>query len=318
MWVWVLLFATAATGYAILQPRSCGRAAAPPRVSHRHSSAVMLAKSTTPDYDKLNTRLESKKREVESVRCMLLDTMLPRQRIEMQFGPPVSVLLSQCQASGDRIVVLGMDQKDGTILKRGVEARIESMSPYRASHGFFSSHSTRTATGFTAFDTTLVGGRRFEVIETIGTDDPYGWPPAMPVFGAKVRWLADETASDATAAAVLKAGSLKPLVDEWVELVGSGKRERTAGQLVQLLADLGPMPEAEEADDRAFWAAALINPLPALGVAREVRPAVLRATEALERVELVHSALVDSIAKMKEMPPGCFEVEPKPRGFGPR
>ena len=44
----------------------------------------------------------------------------------------------------------------------------------------------------------------------------------MPVFGAKVRWLADETASDATAAAVLKAGSLKPLVDEWVELVGSG------------------------------------------------------------------------------------------------
>ena len=222
MWVWVLLFATAATGYAILQPRSCGRAAAPPRVSHRQNSAVMLAKSTTPDYDKLNTRLESKKREVESVRCMLLDTMLPRQRIEMQFGPPVSVLLSQCQASGDRIVVLGMDQKDGTILKRGVEARIESMSPYRASHGFFSSHSTRTATGFTAFDTTLVGGRRFEVIETIGTDDPYGWPPAMPVFGAKVRWLADETASDATAAAVLKAGSLKPLVDEWVELVGSG------------------------------------------------------------------------------------------------
>ena len=136
MWVWVLLFATAATGYAICQPRSCGRAAAPPRVSHRPTSVAMLAKSTTPDYDKLNTRLESKKREVESVRCMLLDTMLPRQRIEMQFGPPVSVLLSQCQASGDRIVVLGMDQKDGTILKRGVEARIESMSPYRASHGF--------------------------------------------------------------------------------------------------------------------------------------------------------------------------------------
>ena len=32
----------------------------------------------------------------------------------------------------------------------------------------------------------------------------------------------------------------------------------------------------------------------------------------------MHAALVDSIAKMKEMPPGCFEVEPKPRGFGPR
>ena len=93
----------------------------------------MLAKSTTPDYDKLNTRLESKKREVESVRCMLLDTMLPRQRIEMQFGPPVSVLLSQCQASGDRIVVLGMDQKDGTILKRGVEC--DEKKPCDARYG---------------------------------------------------------------------------------------------------------------------------------------------------------------------------------------
>ena len=38
------------------------------------------------------------------------------------------------------------------------------------------------------------------------------------------------------------------------------------------------MPEAEEADGRAFWAAALANPLPALGVCREVRPTLLQVS----------------------------------------
>ena len=38
------------------------------------------------------------------------------------------------------------------------------------------------------------------------------------------------------------------------------------------------MPEAEEASSRAFWAAALANPLPALGVCREVRPTLLQAS----------------------------------------
>ena len=32
----------------------------------------------------------------------------------------------------------------------------------------------------------------------------------------------------------------------------------------------------EEADGRAFWAGALANPLPALGVCREVRPVLLQ------------------------------------------
>ena len=73
MWVWVLLFATAATGYAICQPRSCGRAAAPPRVSHRPTSVAMLAKSTTPDYDKLNTRLESHEKRLRLLQLLCSD-----------------------------------------------------------------------------------------------------------------------------------------------------------------------------------------------------------------------------------------------------
>ena len=72
------------------------------------------------------------------------------------------------------------------------------------------------------------------------------------------------------------------------------------------------MPEAEEADGRAFWAAALANPVPALGVCREVRPTLLQADDTALRVEAVRAALAESIEKMRAMPPGPFEVEPPP------
>ena len=54
-------------------------------------------------------------------------------------------------------------------------------------------------------------------------------------------------------------------------------RERSPGHLAGVLADLGPMPPAARPRDRATWVAALINPLPALGVSLEIRPAVLCA-----------------------------------------
>ena len=61
---------------------------------------------------------------------------------------------------------------------------------------------------------------------------------------------------------------------------------------------------------------ALINPVPALGVALEVRPAVLEATDAISRVEAARGALIDSIARLRKQPPGPFEVEPPPNRRG--
>jgi hypothetical protein len=71
--------------------------------------------------------------------------------------------------------------------------------------------------------------------------------------------------------------------------------ERSRGQLDWLLGELGPMPPAERVDSRAVWVAALINPIPALGVAPEVRPAVLAAQTSAERVEVVTQGLRVSI-----------------------
>ena len=43
------------------------------------------------------------------------------------------------------------------------QVRIESMSPYRASHGYYSAHSLTEQSATVAFDTMLVGGRRCEL-----------------------------------------------------------------------------------------------------------------------------------------------------------
>jgi hypothetical protein len=57
--------------------------------------------------------------------------------------------------------------------------------------------------------------------------------------------------------------------------------------------DLGPMPK--NPTDRAFWVAALINPLPALGVCLEIRPAMLSCSNDLDRMILASQALQSSI-----------------------
>eukprot|EP00434_Breviolum_minutum_P007186 symbB.v1.2.006342.t1/scaffold374.1/size218025/3 len=44
------------------------------------------------------------------------------------------------------------------------------------------------------------------------------------------------------------------------------------------------MPPPTRANDLAYWAAALVNPLPALGVALEIRPAVLQAVTLQDRI----------------------------------
>ena len=270
---------------------------------------AVIAFPKPPDYSVLSRRIARSQSDEEIIKVLFLDAMLPRQRVQLQFAPPVSTVLSDIRDSGECLAVCGLDQRTGRFLRHGVEARIESMSPYRASQGFFSSHSTTPMRGFTALDTTLVGGKRCEVLEPAAEQ----WPPDRPIFEAKVRWLPSEKG---TAAATVRAESLEELVDEWLELVRTGGREREPLQITRVLCDLGPMPDAEDADDRALWVAALINPLPALGVSREIRPAVLEAADGLARVNVVHEALTDSIGRLRRNPPGPFEVEPPPKRRG--
>eukprot|EP00977_Amphora_coffeiformis_P008994 scaffold2039_cov183-Amphora_coffeaeformis.AAC.1 len=82
---------------------------------------------------------------------------------------------------------------------------------------------------------------------------------------------------------------------QWEEYVVQNRWERHSNQLEDVKSALGTMPVAEEEQKLAIWVAAAINPLPPLGVAREIRPAVLAATNPLRQLQIVSKALDESI-----------------------
>merc|ERR1712183_216249 len=86
------------------------------------------------------------------------------------------------------------------------------------------------------------------------------------------------------------------LIDRWIQLAKQNERE--PGQIDTLLNQLGEMPSSEEPTERAFWVGALINPIPAMGVAMEIRPALLTAHSTEERVTIAIDAIQKSIRHM--------------------
>lgn len=94
------------------------------------------------------------------------------------------------------------------------------------------------------------------------------------------------------------AKTLLLLVQEWRGLVEGTSFERFEGQIKGILADLGPMPPPEEAGRLALWVAALVNPLPALGVAYEIRPAALTAPSVSQRLRVASEGIRGSIGHL--------------------
>lgn len=73
--------------------------------------------------------------------------------------------------------------------------------------------------------------------------------------------------------------------------------------LSRVLDDLGPQPPTTAPTALALWGAALINPLPPLGVATEVRGAALEAASTEDRLTLVRRAVRKSIANLEGRQP---------------
>jgi hypothetical protein len=99
------------------------------------------------------------------------------------------------------------------------------------------------------------------------------------------------------------AKELEALVDTWCDLVVQKGLERRPMQIASILRNLGTMPPADRPFDRALWVAALINPLPALGVALEIRPAVLQAPSAAAALAVVTSGIQGSIGHVNGSKP---------------
>jgi len=182
-------------------------------------------------------------------------------------------------------------------------------------HGQLAEHGTeaeiieaeRTSDG--RYIVKIVGRRSFKVDERWSTDG---------YVMARVNYidlsLPPSVALEETLSAAV---TLRSKISEWEALVRSGGWERHSGQLNTILEQLGPIPADSTPDDLALWVGALINPLPGLGVAPEIRPHLLAADSSNVRVMIAVSAITSSIRYLqpgrlnKILASAGFKVNPK-------
>lgn len=246
----------------------------------------------------LRSRIEQLEDRATKLPLVVLDAMLPRQVMEIQFDNTVLVALIRARISEETpyFGMLGMSRLvtgQQVNLMSGVVVQIVGKPKFMKDG---------------TLNLELRGDRRFRVDGEV-EKSAQGWVEGR----VKYHDAAQEEEAEAKGAdqfAVARAisaadvlttpladaeGELSP-VDRWVQL--ARKNEREAGQIDRLLGDLGEIPPAMEPSERAFWVGALINPLPAMGVAMEIRPALLTARTAEERVRISIDGILRSIKHM--------------------
>ena len=271
----------------------------------------------------LQSRLQQVEDSSTRLPLMILDTMLPRQILDIQIQHPTIKALMKHRVDEETptLGMLGMARLSTgqTVpLKSGVEVEIIQMEKADSTPpGTSSSSIDEEEEGW---DISLRAGRRFTIDGEVDKTEG-GWTEA------RVRFLdsSDEEENEISTAmksspsstdsigdrlsvarAIQKAkeftvpnmnmsGSLS-LIDRWIQL--AKENERHPGQIDTLLKRLGDIPPEHEPTERAFWVGALINPLPAMGVATEIRPALLVSKRAEERVQIALDGLLKSIRHM--------------------
>lgn len=268
----------------------------------------------------LNSRLKEVQEKESKLPLVVLDSMLPRQVLELKVNNDLLIkLVRDCLARESpffgMLGIARLASGQQVHLNRGVEVEIieEKLEFLPEGQG------VKLALRAT--------GRRFEVenggIESVGGED--GYTEAKVLFLDSAREEEDEVQKAvrkdddnynaetedydrmSVVRAIMKAKEFTSpnasmvnnlsLVDRWIEL--AQERERSPGQIDGILNDLGKIPPADQPSERAFWIGALINPIPAMGVSLEIRPALLTARKAEQRVEVALNGILRSIKYME-------------------
>ncbi|CAB9526430.1 ATP-dependent protease La (LON) domain [Seminavis robusta] len=264
------------------------------------SSSSWLRMSSDSDSDDFMKSLQSRMAQVEDsdskLPIVVLDTMLPRQVLKIEVENDIfQALVKDCvERESLRFGMIGTATLANTgqswPLQNGVE--VEIVDPPQVVDGQLPADGGNNK----ALRVKLQAGRRFRIDQKDLQTNPAGWTEA------RVEWLNEETEepedplSMARAIHVCVKITKRNLIDQWVELAKT--KEHFEGQIDQLLEDLGELPPVEEPSELAFWVGALVNPLPAMGVAMEIRPQLLMAKTAEERIGTAYKGLIASIAHM--------------------
>jgi hypothetical protein len=263
--------------------------------------------------DVLNRRLEQLRlRESETVpmRVLVLDSTLPKQVLTLKFQNKEDVMRTlNCGTSlgkgklkeGSVFAMLGMSPTNKKVLPCGAEVLLTK----------FVEESDGTLVELTAtrrfkidrepyLDDDEIPHVRVRFIDddkACGSLDDYIAPPGTDSFAMmeSLRELADNEE-----ALVELSTDLNDLKAKWEDLVINGKRERQENQLDLIKSHLGDFPtDIKEFARRATYICAYINPIPSLGVAFEIRPALLMAPTVGDMLRIAKAGLELSIAKME-------------------
>ncbi len=292
-----------ATAFA---PSSCAAANFKTAQSiHQSKHIAFSSKSITQlnlsSDDDFMASLKSRMAEVQNqeTKCPLvvLDCMLPRQVLKIQVKNPLLMELVRCQMQKETPTfgMLGMailNTGEKINLTTGVEVEILE-KPIFENGGVLLA---------------LKAGRRFKITGEVANAEQ-GWTEARVEYLDSGKQEEEEVGGEdrmAVARAIMKAKELttpnanmennSSLIDRWIQLAKENEKE--PGQIDELLEDLGEIPPENEPSELALWVGALINPLPAMGVAMEIRPALLTATTAERRVEVACDGILKSIRHM--------------------
>lgn len=277
----------------LLAATACHAFVAPTRTS----ASRVARRAEGDDMDSLLQGLQSRVQEMmtrqATMPIVVLDSMLPGQRIKLQSADPafremiewVGVKASEDsgeeQYDDDSKGVFGMvgaDRQNGGALPFGVEARVLDVADKEG-----------------VLHVEIAGGRRFFVDADRSAEDDAKRDGA--VYPRTVTIAAPlDAANEADAAAA--AAEIPALLRTWEDLVVGGGHEKVPDHLARVRRDLGPEPAPSEPSNLAIWVGGYINPLPALGVSLEIRPALLSATTPADRVQVAVAGLTSSIAHL--------------------
>ena len=271
-----------------------------------------------------------------TVLIFVYDAMLPRQRtpIPSEAQATIQAALSQCSDDLGFVPRMGMvGPSDGACpFLCGAEVTLGEL-PCPQEGG---SRCVPTITAHRPFEVLelLPHGTAQQTRRDMGpiTKEEQAFAPQLQsplfegrlgTFVAKVRWIpvatdtpAPRTMDDAGRVQIPDpqatrqelaelCAQIRPKVDTWLRVVRSTGREKFPSQLDAILADLGgaePRERPKHPGELALWVAALVNPLPALGVAPEVRGRILEdinIRETVQAVKMAHWVLTSSIQNMQ-------------------
>lgn len=285
---WVMFMMLCSTSKAFLSPQ-------PHLPSEKRN--YQLAAEDDDFMAALRTRVKEVEDRESKMPLVVLDAMLPRQVLKIQVkNDLLKALVKECLENEKPFFgMIGLARiRTGqqVHLKNGVEVEIIGKPEFDDG----------------GMKLELRAGRRFSILGEVDNAGA-GWTEARVEFLDSSKQEEEEVSGEerfGVAKAISKAESFtspnmnmpdnQSLVDRWIELAKQNERE--PGQIMQLLEQLGEIPPPHEPSERAFWVGALINPIPAMGVAMEIRPQLLIAKSAETRVQCALDGILKSIKHM--------------------